>query len=66
MLHDLKNKLTIGRFALAKKIDEGVEPIIEKLGTWLADKLFLAGEELTWVDFYGYEVLQLIDLIYNG
>ena len=32
----------------------------------MKNKKFLGGDELTWVDFYGYEVFQLIDLVYEG
>jgi len=50
-------------FELAKR--EAV-PALKQLTLWLKDKFFLGGNELTWVDFYGFELMELIDLVWQG
>merc|ERR1711957_113036 len=40
---------------------------IGELAVWMADKQWLEGEELTWVDFYGYESIVLFnELVWEG
>jgi glutathione S-transferase len=43
---------------------EGVWPRLEQLKNFLGeDKLFLAGDALTWIDFYFFELCLYLDYI---
>ena len=50
----------------AEKIKADAKAGLVKLAAWMEGKTYLAGEELTWVDFYGYESVELFQFIWEG
>jgi glutathione S-transferase len=47
---------------LRNDVRENIKP----LHNWLAGKKWLCGEELTWVDFYAYEAINIFQFVWEG
>jgi glutathione S-transferase len=46
-----------------ESILEGCKEILEKLATWMADKQWIAGDDLTWLDFALWEILEFLNFL---
>ena len=62
VLMDLKGSVTNGCYGDGdlSKLQANVANGVPKVITFLGDKKFLAGDEVTWVDFYFVEVVELM------
>ena len=72
-VYDMKGKATLPAYMGGKEVDDlkddiadSVNPILAKFVEVTQDSKWLAGETLTWVDFYYAELIEYMDTVLDG
>ena len=67
MIKDLKMGVTMPCYSGEKeKSLAAIDNLLPGIMTYLGDKKFLTGESPTWIDFYFFELVELMNFVKDG